>query len=86
MQSNWYNRPNYIKIDMTLSSSSPLQGLKGFAASQPPLLVFTICILAFGVSTIMLAFIVRSSDLPNPDIDMVNQRKTNLIKITQPTH
>lgn len=48
---------------------SPLQGLKSFAASQPPLLVFTICILAFGVTTIMLAFIVRMNDLPNPDIE-----------------
>lgn len=48
--------------------TSPLINLKGFATSRPPLVIFTLCIIAFGVTTFCLAYIIGHSDsLPNPD-------------------
>nr|XP_054921468.1 transmembrane protein 248-like isoform X2 [Dermacentor andersoni] len=47
-----------------------VQNLRGFALSHPPLLVFSSCLLAFGVTMIVLAYIIGGTELPNPDIDM----------------
>lgn len=46
------------------------QNLRGFALGHPPLLVFTTCLVAFGVTMVVLAYIIAGTDLPNPDIDM----------------
>ncbi|XP_069677609.1 transmembrane protein 248-like [Periplaneta americana] len=48
---------------------SPLGNLKGFATSRPPLMVFTLCLTAFALTTLSLAYFVRHSDnIPNPDV------------------
>lgn len=49
---------------------SPTQGLRSFATSQPPLLVFTICLMAFGLTMVVLAYLIGETELPNPDIRM----------------
>ncbi|XP_077533261.1 transmembrane protein 248-like isoform X1 [Haemaphysalis longicornis] len=46
------------------------QHLRGLALSHPPLLVFSGCLVAFGVTMIVLAYIIGGTELPNPDIDM----------------
>uniref|UniRef100_A0A131XRZ1 Putative conserved plasma membrane protein n=1 Tax=Ixodes ricinus TaxID=34613 RepID=A0A131XRZ1_IXORI len=49
---------------------SVTQNLRAFALSHPPLLVFTSCLVAFGVTMVALAYIIGGTDLPNPDIDL----------------
>ncbi|PSN49789.1 Transmembrane protein 248 [Blattella germanica] len=47
---------------------SPLGNLKGFATSRPPLMVFTLCLTAFALTTLSLAYFIRHSDrVPNTD-------------------
>ncbi|KAH9376890.1 hypothetical protein HPB48_002794 [Haemaphysalis longicornis] len=48
------------------------QHLRGLALSHPPLLVFSGCLVAFGVTMIVLAYIIGGTELPNPDIDMAS--------------
>ncbi|XP_067015348.2 transmembrane protein 248 [Anabrus simplex] len=49
--------------------SSPLGNLKGFASSRPPLMVFTLCLTAFALTTLSLAYFIRHDDnVPNSDI------------------
>lgn len=48
--------------------SYPLNNLKGFASSRPPLVVFTLCVTAFALTTLSLAYFIKNSDsVPNPD-------------------
>ncbi|XP_014665429.1 PREDICTED: transmembrane protein 248-like [Priapulus caudatus] len=47
---------------------SPLDNLRSFATSRPPLVVFMICLLGFAVTTMTLAYYVRSNELRNTDI------------------
>lgn len=49
---------------------NPVQSLRNFASNQPPLLVFTICLMAFGITMVVLAYIIGENDFPNPDITM----------------
>lgn len=49
---------------------SPVQSLRSFASNQPPLLVFTVCLMAFGITMVVLAYIIGENDFPNPDITM----------------
>ncbi|XP_054714993.1 transmembrane protein 248-like [Uloborus diversus] len=48
----------------------------GYNASQslisghPPLLVFTICLTAFGLTMVVLAYVIGEKDVPNPDVQM----------------
>jgi len=39
-------------------------------SGHPPLLVFTICLTAFGLTMVILAYVVGEQDVPNPDIQM----------------
>ncbi|XP_035214654.1 transmembrane protein 248-like, partial [Stegodyphus dumicola] len=39
-------------------------------SGQPPLLVFTICLTAFGLSMVILAYVVGEQEVPNPDVQM----------------
>ncbi|KAG8235958.1 hypothetical protein J437_LFUL016429 [Ladona fulva] len=49
--------------------TSPLGNLKSFASSRPPLVVFTLCLTAFALTTYSLAyFIKRAENVPNPDV------------------
>lgn len=41
-------------------------------SGQPPLLVFTLCLTAFGLTMVILAYVVGEQDIPNPDVQMVN--------------
>ncbi|XP_021921685.1 transmembrane protein 248-like [Zootermopsis nevadensis] len=48
--------------------TSPLSNLKGFATSRPPLVVFTICLSVFSLTTVSLAYFIRySGKIPNQD-------------------
>lgn len=48
---------------------SPLGNLKGFATSRPPLVVFTLCLTAFALTTLSFAFFIRHSErIPNTDV------------------
>lgn len=48
---------------------SPYGNLKGFATSRPPLMVFTLCLTAFAVTTFSLAYFIRHAEnIPNFDI------------------
>lgn len=49
---------------------NPVQSLRSFASNQPPLLVFTVCLMAFGITTVVLAYVIGENDFPNPDITM----------------
>ncbi|XP_022255535.1 transmembrane protein 248-like [Limulus polyphemus] len=51
-------------------ASHPFQSLRGFAATQPPLFVFTICLMAFGITMVVLAYIVGENEMANPDVTM----------------
>lgn len=49
--------------------SSPLGNLKGFATSRPPLMVFTLCLTAFALTTLSLAYFIRHNEsIPNLDV------------------
>lgn len=37
---------------------------------QPPLLVFTLCLMAFGLTMVILAYVVGKFEIPNPDVYM----------------
>lgn len=50
---------------------------QSFISGQPPLLVFTICLTAFGLTMVILAYVIGEQDVPNPDVQMVNL--TNLL-------
>lgn len=43
---------------------------RNLISGQPPLLVFTICLTAFGLTMVILAYVVGKQDVPNPDIQM----------------
>ena len=43
---------------------------QGLISGQPPLLVFTLCLTAFGLTMVILAYVVGEQDVPNPDIQM----------------
>lgn len=48
---------------------SPYGNLKGFATSRPPLMVFTLCLTAFAVTTFSLAYFIRHTEnIPNFDV------------------
>ncbi|GFW42007.1 transmembrane protein 248 [Trichonephila clavipes] len=41
-----------------------------FISGQPPLVVFIICLTAFGCTMIALAYIIGEQEIPNPDVQM----------------
>ncbi|BFZ05386.1 hypothetical protein BsWGS_08425 [Bradybaena similaris] len=45
-----------------------VENLRGFFNSRPPLVVFMICLASFAVALITFAYIVKTKDLPNPDV------------------
>lgn len=47
----------------------PLENLKSFTASRPPLVVFTICILLFAITLLSLESYFKRNEVPNYDID-----------------
>lgn len=52
-----------------MGSSSPLGNVKYFSSTRPPLVIFTLCLTAFALTTYSLAyFIKRAENIPNPDV------------------
>jgi len=51
--------------------ASPLENLKGFAASRPPVVVFMVCIALISIILMTLAFIVKDNELKKPDVSQV---------------
>lgn len=52
--------------------TSPFSSIKGFIATRPPLVLFTLCLIAFAVTTFTFAYYVEHrSDLPNIDAHRV---------------
>ena len=49
----------------------PIENLKGFAASRPPLMVFMLCLSAFAIILLSLAYVIKTSDIKNPDLSEV---------------
>lgn len=49
---------------------TPLQNLKAFAISRPPLVVFTACLTTFAVATLSLSYYLRTGPVHNPDIEV----------------
>ncbi|XP_054749135.1 transmembrane protein 248-like [Lytechinus pictus] len=47
----------------------PVENLKGFTSSRPPLVVFTICILLFAIVLLSLESYIKRNDVPDYDID-----------------
>lgn len=45
-----------------------VENLRGFFNSRPPLVVFMICLASFAIALITFAYIVKTKDMPNPDI------------------
>jgi hypothetical protein len=45
-----------------------VENLRGFFNSRPPLVVFMICLASFAIALITFAYIVKTRDLPNPDV------------------
>ncbi|GBM81027.1 hypothetical protein AVEN_218551-1 [Araneus ventricosus] len=45
-------------------------GNQNFISSQPPLVVFIVCLTAFGCTMIVLAYIIGEQEVPNPDVQM----------------
>lgn len=59
---------------------SPYGSLRGFAVSRPPLLVFTLCLTAFALTTLWLAYYVRNVDeIQNIDAHRVRNTLLNLL-------
>lgn len=48
-----------------------VENLRTFFNSRPPLVVFMICLASFAVALITFAYIVKTKDLPNPDVTEV---------------
>lgn len=49
--------------------TSPFGNLKGFTTSRPPLVIFTLCLTAFALTTLSLAYFIRNSErIPNTDV------------------
>ena len=44
----------------------------GFFSNRPPIVVFMICLASFAVSLMTFAYIVKSRELPDPDVSEVN--------------
>lgn len=54
----------------------PLSNLKGFATSRPPLMVFTLCVFAFALTTLSLAYFIKNSEsVTNNDVRTVRKLK-----------
>lgn len=41
---------------------TPINNLRGFVSTRPPLVVFTVCLTAFAITTLSLAYYVEHSD------------------------
>ncbi|KAL0266266.1 UNVERIFIED_CONTAM: hypothetical protein PYX00_008860 [Menopon gallinae] len=49
--------------------SSPLQDVKGYSSSKPPIVVFVMCLLLFACATFAMAFYIQYTDIiSNPEI------------------
>jgi len=46
-----------------------LENLRGFFNSRPPLVVFMICLGSFAISLILFAHLVKSREIPDPDVN-----------------
>jgi hypothetical protein len=52
--------------------TSSFGNLKGLTTSRPPLVIFTLCLTAFALTTLSLAYFIRHSEtIPNTDLRMV---------------
>uniref|UniRef100_T1IQ77 TMEM248/TMEM219 domain-containing protein n=1 Tax=Strigamia maritima TaxID=126957 RepID=T1IQ77_STRMM len=51
-------------------SFNPLQNVKGFILTRPPVLVFLICLITFAVTALSLAYFVRTSELRDPNVEL----------------
>ena len=49
-----------------------LENLRGFFNSRPPLVVFMICLGSFAISLILFAHLVKSREIPDPDVNEVS--------------
>lgn len=47
---------------------SGIENLRGFFTTRPPLVVFMICLASFAVTLITFAYIVKTQNLPDPDV------------------
>ncbi|XP_013781796.1 transmembrane protein 248-like [Limulus polyphemus] len=47
--------------------SHPFQSFRGLTITQPPLLVFTLCLMAFGVTMVVLAYVVGENEITDPE-------------------
>ncbi|KAG8185510.1 hypothetical protein JTE90_019765 [Oedothorax gibbosus] len=57
----------YLMLDQETMGYTKNQS---FITSQPPLIVFTVCLAAFGFTMIVLAYVVGETEIPNPDVQM----------------
>ncbi|KAL8577459.1 hypothetical protein ACOMHN_021911 [Nucella lapillus] len=48
---------------------TPVENVRGFFVSRPPLVVFMVCLASFAVALITFAYVVKVRDMPNPDIN-----------------
>lgn len=46
----------------------PFSNLKGFAKSRPPLVVFMVCLCAFGIILMSLAYFIETHEVKDPDL------------------
>ncbi|ELT90464.1 hypothetical protein CAPTEDRAFT_222725 [Capitella teleta] len=47
---------------------APVENLKGFASSRPPIVIFMVCLGLFAFVLLSLAFYVQSNELQNPNV------------------
>ncbi len=65
---------------------NPVENLKGFASSRPPLVVFMVCMGCFAIVLLTLAYYVKSHEVPNPDISEVRLIRSVICHVYDTLH